>query len=220
MGMFVLGLLLFLGVHSVRIVADGWRSRTIARIGALPWKGLYSVLSIAGFVLLVWGYSVARQQPVVLWSPPAFMRHVTALAMLPVFVLFVAAYVPRNGIKARLGHPQILSVKLWALAHLLSNGTLADVMLFGAFLVWALMDFRAARERDRKAQAWEDDPFNAPTGFAPVGVTKVVATESPHPNPPPEGEGVMTAITVGIGLAVYAGFVFGLHQWLVGVRPV
>src|SRR6187402_3801105 len=116
----VLGLVIFLGVHSVRIVAEGWRQATIARIGALPWKAVYSVVSIASFVLLVWGYGQARQQ-MPLWDPPAFLRHVTALLMLPVFVLFVAAYVPRNGIKAKLKHPQVLSVKLWAAAHLLSN---------------------------------------------------------------------------------------------------
>ncbi|MES2937447.1 MAG: NnrU family protein [Pseudomonadota bacterium] len=188
----VLGLVLFLGVHSVRVVADGWRTATIARIGALPWKGVYAVLSILGFVLLAWGYGQARQQPVVLWNPPAAMRHATALLMLPVFMLFVAAYVPRNGFKARLGHPQVLSVKLWALAHLLSNGMLADVVLFGAFLVWAVVDFRAARRRP-----------------------------SPQPSPQ-GGEGgtaTGTVICVVAGLVIYVVFALWLHGPLIGVRP-
>ena len=189
--MLILGLVLFLGVHSTRIVADGWRGATIARIGALPWKGLYTVVSIAGFVLLVWGYGLARQQPVLLWSPPRGMNHLAALLMVFSFILLVATYVPRNAIKARLHHPMVLSVKLWALAHLLSNGNLADVVLFGAFLLWAVLSFRAARARDRAA-----------------GTVY------------PAGTAGGTAITVAVGLAAWAGFAFWGHAVLIGVRPL
>jgi len=189
--MLILGLVLFLGVHSTRIVADGWRGATIARIGALPWKGLYTVVSIAGFVLLVWGYGLARQQPVPLWSPPRGMNHLAALLMVFSFILLVATYVPRNAIKARLHHPMVLSVKVWALAHLLSNGNLADVVLFGAFLVWAVLSFRAARARDRAAG----------TVYA-------------------AGTALGTAITVAVGLAAWAGFAFWGHAVLIGVRPL
>ena len=192
MGLLLIGLVLFLGVHSVRIVADGWRTATIARVGERTWKAVYALLSIGGFVLLVWGYGLARQQPVVLWTPPAFMRHVTALLMLPVFVMFVAAYIPKNGVRARLHHPQVLSVKLWALAHLLSNGTLADVLLFGGFLVWSVASFRAARKRD-----------------AAMGTTY-----------PKGGEFGATTITVIAGLLVYFVFVMGVHSAITGVRPV
>ncbi|MEP6824642.1 MAG: NnrU family protein [Ramlibacter sp.] len=189
--MLILGLVLFLGVHSTRIAADGWRNATIARIGALPWKGLYTVVSIAGFVLLVWGYGLARQQPVVLWSPPRGMNHLAALLMVFAFILLVATYVPRNAIKARLHHPMVLSVKVWALAHLLSNGNLADVVLFGAFLVWAVLSFRAARARDRLAG----------TVYA-------------------AGTATGTAITVVVGLAAWAAFAFWGHAVLIGVRPL
>jgi len=189
--MLILGLVLFLGVHSTRIVADGWRGATIARIGALPWKGLYTVVSIAGFVLLVWGYGLARQQPVPLWSPPRGMNHLAALLMVFSFILLVATYVPRNAIKARLHHPMVLSVKVWALAHLLSNGNLADVVLFGAFLVWAVLSFRAARARDRAA-----------------GTVY------------PAGTAGGTAVTVAVGLAAWAGFAFWGHAVLIGVRPL
>jgi uncharacterized membrane protein len=215
----VLGLLLFLGVHSTRIVADGWRTATIARIGAMPWKAIYAVLSIAGFALLAWGYGLARQQPVVLWSPPAFTRHVTALLMLPVFVMFVAAYVPGNGIKAKLKHPQILSVKLWAVAHLLSNGTLADVVLFGSLLVWAVLDFKASKQRERTAQQAVEDPWNAKTGFYSLEGEKVKGGPAPLGTAPGNGGVKGTVICVVTGLVIYAAFVMGLHQWLIGVRP-
>ena len=206
MGMLLLGLVLFVGVHSVRIVSDGWRSASIARIGALPWKALYSLASIAGVALIVYGYGLARQQPVVLWTPPPAMRHATALLMVPVFMLFVAAYVPGNWFKAKLRHPQVLSVKLWALAHLLSNGTLADVLLFGGLLVWAVLSFKAARERDRVAAGSPHDPLSAASA----------ASASLQPTAGLAG----TVVCVVLGLVILAAFVMGLHAWLFGVRPV
>jgi uncharacterized membrane protein len=190
MTMLVLGLVLFLGVHSTRVFADGWRTATIARIGEKPWKAVYSVLSIAAFVLLVWGYMRARQNPVLLWTPPAGMRHVAALLMVPAFMLFVAAYVPRNWFKAKLHHPQMLSVKVWAVAHLLANGMLIDLLLFGGFLVWAVLGYTAARRRDRAAD----------TVYAPA------TTQG-------------TAIAVVAGLVAYVVFAFWLHGWLFGVKP-
>lgn len=187
----ILGLILFLGPHSVRIVAEGWRSQTIARIGAQPWKGIYSLISVAGFALLVWGYGQARLDPVFLWAPPLPMRHIAGLLMLVAMIMLVATYVPNNAIKAKLRHPMILSVKVWAFAHLLSNGNLADVVLFGAFLLWAVLDFRSARQRDRAA------------GVAPL--TSNMAG---------------TMLTIVIGGAVWAAFTFKLHQWLIGVSPM
>ena len=184
------GLLLFLGVHSTRVFADDWRNRTRARVGAGPFKGVYSVVSLAGFVLLVWGYGVARQQPVVLWNPPTGMRHLAALLTLLSFVLLAAAYVPGNQIKARLHHPMVLGVKVWALAHLLANGTLADVILFGGFLVWAIVLFAASRRRDRRER----------TVYAP-------------------GTSGATGITVVVGVLAWAAFAFWLHRVLIGVAP-
>jgi uncharacterized membrane protein len=191
MAMLVLGLVLFLGVHATRIVAEGWRARMVGRLGENGWKGLYSVLSIIGLVLIVWGYGLARQSPVVLWQPPRGMNHLAALLMVVSFVLLAATYVPRNAIKARLHHPMVLSVKVWALAHLLANGTLADVVLFGAFLVWAVFSFRAARQRDRAA-----------------GTTY------------PPGRPAGTAATLFAGLLLWAVFAFWAHAWLIGVRPL
>ena len=190
MSLLILGLVVFLGVHSVRIVADGRRTQFIAQRGEGAWKGLYSVLSLAGFALLVWGYGLARQQPVVLWVPLLGMRHAASLLTLVAFVLLAATYVPRNGIKAKLHHPMVLAVKVWALGHLLANGNLADVLLFGGFLVWAALSFKAARGRDRAA-----------------GTTY------------PAGTAAGTAITVVVGLLAWAGFAFWAHGVLIGVRP-
>ncbi|MGC1175930.1 NnrU family protein [Polaromonas sp.] len=191
MTMLILGLVLFLGVHSIRIVADDWRSAMIGRMGELPWKAVYALLSIAGFVLIVWGFGLARQQPVQLWMPPRGMRHLAALLTLVSFILIAAAYVPRNAIKARLHHPMVLGVKVWALAHLLANGNLAHVVLFGAFLVWAVLSFRAARARDRAAGT-----------VYPAGSTA----------------GTLGAVVAGV--AFWAVFAFWAHGYLIGIRPI
>ena len=187
----VFGLVIFLGVHSVRIVADDWRTRMRERLGEGAWKGLYSLLSLAGLALVVWGFGVAREQPVVLWMPPTGMRHLAGLLTLLSFVLFAAAYVPGNGIKARLHHPMAAGVKVWALAHLLSNGMLVHQILFGAFLLWAVASFAAARRRDRIAG----------TVYAP-------------------GQTLPTVITVLLGAAAWAAVAFWLHGMLIGIRPL
>ena len=186
----VFGLILFLGVHSVRIVAENWRTQAISKLGEKAWKGGYSLISLVGFALLVWGFSLARETPVSLWVPPMGMRHAASLLTLFAFVLLLATYVPGNSIKARLHHPMLLSVKLWALAHLLSNGNLAHVLLFGGFLLWAVLCFRAARQRDRAG--------------------KIVY---------PAGKLTATLLTVVLGLAAWAGFAFWGHGYLIGIRP-
>ncbi|WP_163559688.1 NnrU family protein [Halomonas sp. NO4] len=147
----ILGLVIFLGAHSVRIVADDWRQAQIAKLGELRWKALYSMLSIFGLAIAIWGYGQMRLDPVWVWQPPVALRHLVALLMIPAFILLVAAYVPGNALKAKLGHPMILAVKVWAFAHLLANGRLGDIVFFGAFLLWAVFDFRAARRRPRDA---------------------------------------------------------------------
>ena len=186
----IAGLAIFLGVHSLRIFAEDWRTQRVARMGANAWKGVYSLISFVGFALLVYGYELARQAPVDLWMPPLWTRHVTALLTLPVFILLAAAYVPGTSIKAALKHPMTLSVMLWAAAHLLSNGRLADVLLFGGFLLWSAFAFRAARARDR-AQGLV---------YKATGYSRDV-------------------IAVVIGLAAWFVFAFYLHGLLIGVRP-
>jgi uncharacterized membrane protein len=190
MTLLILGLVIFLGAHSTRIFAEGWRGAQLARLGEKGWKGLYSVASLVGFVLLVWGYGVARQDPVPLWTPSIGMRHIASLLTLVSFIFLAAAYVPRNAIKARLGHPMTLGVKVWALGHLLANHTLADLLLFGGFLVWSVLCFRAARARDRAA-----------------GTVR------------PAGTAAGTALTVVVGVGAWVAFALWLHGPLIGVRP-
>lgn len=190
MTLLFVGLIVFLGAHSVRIFAEDWRGRQLAQVGERKWKAGYSVVSIAGFILVCWGYAVAREAPVDLWNPPAWTSHVAALLTLVAFVLLAAAKVPGTRIKAAVGHPMVLGVKVWAFAHLIANGRLADVVLFGAFLVWAAFDYRAARGRDRVAGT-----------IYPAGAIS------------------RDAVAVVIGLVVWAAFALYLHAWLIGVRP-
>ena len=148
MQLLILGLAIFLGVHSIRIFAEGWRNARRAAMGELAWKGAYSLVSLIGLVLIVKGYGEARLSPTLLWVSPRWTAHLAALLTLLSFVLLTAAYVPGNAIKRRLQHPMVLGVKVWALAHLIANGTLADLVLFGSFLVWAILCFRSARRRE------------------------------------------------------------------------
>lgn len=142
----IVGLVLFLGVHSVSIVAPMARDRWAGALGENGWKGLYSVLSLAGLVLIAMGYGAAREAPVILYTPPAGLRHLAALLMLPVFILLLAAYLPGR-IQRAARHPMLAAVKFWALAHLLANGSLADVLLFGGFLAWAVVDRISVKRR-------------------------------------------------------------------------
>lgn len=190
MTLLILGLVLFLGAHSVRIVADDWRTAQIARIGEAKWKGLYALLSLAGLVLIVWGFGQARLDPIVVWSPPAWTRHAASLLVLPAFVLIVAGNLRGTRMKAAVGHPMVLGTKIWALAHLLANGTLADIVLFGSFLVWAIVDYASSRRRDR-----------------------VAGTVYPL------GSWSRDALAVVIGIVAWVVFGFWLHGPLIGVRP-
>ncbi|MEY2620647.1 MAG: hypothetical protein RIT26_467 [Pseudomonadota bacterium] len=145
----VLGLLIFLGIHAIRVWGPNLRSRLISSWGPWRFKAIYSLISLAGLWCLVTGYAEAKSLPDEWWSPPFFLRHLTLLLMWPAMVLLVAAYVPGNGIRAILRHPMTLSVKVWALAHLLSNAHSADILLFGSMLVWAILVYRNARREDR-----------------------------------------------------------------------
>ncbi len=190
MTLLILGLLLFLGLHSLRIVADGWRNAQLARLGEPRWKGIYSLLALLGLGLIIGGYALARQQPQTLWTPPMGMRHASGLLMLFSLILLAAANVPRNHIKTLVHHPMLLGTQCWAVAHLLSNGNVADVLLFGSFLIWSLADLRAALRRDRAA-----------------GVSY-------------QGGSVRgTVAAIGAGVALWLLLAFWLHGVLFGVRP-
>jgi uncharacterized membrane protein len=185
--MLLVGLVIFMAVHSVSIVAPAWRDRTAARLGEWPWKALYGALSLAGFLLIVYGYGAARLEPTVLYLPPPWLRHVAFALLLAVFPLMLATYLPGR-IKSTVKNPTLMAVKVWALAHLLVNGTLADVALFGAFLAWAVADVISVRRRAQRplpglpASKWND------------------------------------ALAIAGGLVLYAVFALWLHPLLIGVQ--
>lgn len=190
MSLLIVGLVLFLGVHSIAIVSPGLRGRAVQGMGEGAWKGLYALVSAAGFVLICYGFGLARQTPVMLYSPPLWLRHVALLVMLPVFPLLIAAYLPGR-IKTAAKHPMLAAVKFWALAHLLANGSLADVLLFGGFLLWAVMDRISLKRR----------PVQAVLRTAPPGPWN-------------------DAIAVVLGLGIYALLIGWAHVRLFGVSPL
>ena len=186
----ITGLLLFLTPHSVRIFADNWRTRQIGKHGKNLWQGIYSIISIIGFFLIVHGYAETRLNPTVIWLPPEWLKQLAAILLIPTFVLLLAAYVPGTRIKSASGHPMAASIKLWGLAHLLANGNLGDIVLFGAFMLWAIFDYRASRQRDKKAGV----------RYPSSGISRDIV------------------VTV-VGLIAWVVFAFYLHEWLIGVKP-
>lgn len=190
MALLVIGLVIFLGTHAINLLAPAARTAAVARLGEGGWKGVFSLLSLAGFVLVCIGYGEARAAPITLWTAPAWGYWVTAALMLPAMILLVAGNLPGSRIKQRVGHPMLLSVKVWAAAHLLVNGGVHDLLLFGGFLAWAVPDFIRLRRRDRASGT-------------------VYATRGPGRD----------AMVIGLGVLVYLLFAGGLHRWLVGVAP-
>ena len=183
------GLVIFFGVHSVAIVAPSWRDQMAARLGDAAWKAAYSLVSIVGFVLLVRGYAAARLDPVLLYEPPHWLRHIAAILMVPVFPLLLSAYLPGR-IKAAAQHPMLAAIKLWATAHLLANGMLGDVLVFGGFLAWAVVDRISLKRRlPRAAPALPEGRYN-------------------------------DLIAVVLGFALYVWFIAWAHARLFGVQPM
>ena len=190
MSLLIIGLIIFLGSHSCRIFAEPWRNHMIDRLGEVKWKGLYTIISLIGFILVVVGYGQARQAPIVLWQPATYLIHIAILLNLVAFIFLAGSSPNNNAIRLKLKHPMILGVKVWALAHLLANGTLVDLILFGSFLLWAVLDFRSARKR----------PIHMPE-------KAVISTKA-------------TITVVVTGIVLWAAFIFGLHQYLIGVSPL
>jgi len=188
----IAGLIVFLGTHALRVMAPDWRERTMARLGLMIWRTLVSIGSLAGLVLICWGFTQARLTTRVLWTPPFWMRHVTALLVLIAFVLLASFFVPRNGIKVQLRYPVTLSVAVWAFAHLLANGRMVDMVLFGAFLIWAVWELVVLRQQNRRAT----------------------------PDAMPPGTVLGTGLAVVTGIIGWALFVFWLHVRLIGFAPL
>lgn len=187
MNMLITGLIIFFAVHSISIVNDGWRNRMVTTLGEVPWKGLYGLISVAGFLLIVWGYGEARQHdPMILYTPAPWLRQLAVVLLIPVFPLLFASYLPGR-IQAASKHPMLVATKLWALAHLLANGALIDVLLFGGFLAWAVADRISLKRRQ------------------------------PHAVPQIPASPLNDIAAVVLGLLVYGAFLLWLHGWLIGV---
>lgn len=181
----IIGMIVFFGTHSVSIFARPFRNKQFSERPQL-WKIGYSILSLIGLYLIVTGYGAARLEPVVIYQPPMWLRHLVMLLMIPVFPLVVASKLPCR-IRKATKHPLLVATKLWALAHLLVNGMLADIVLFGGFLAWAVIDRIAIK---RRAETTE---------------------------PAKVGSVVWDIAAVVIGLALYGLFVAWAHKYLIGV---
>jgi uncharacterized membrane protein len=190
MTILIIGLLMFLGVHSSRIFAETARQKFIAQKGENAWNGIYTLVSFVGLALIVWGYGLARQEPTILWNPPKASRHIAALLTLIAFILIASPYFKQSWMRVRFHHPMLLGVKVWALSHLLANGSVADILLFGGFLAWAVLCFITSKKRDRELK----------TQF-------------------PEAKTTSTIGAIAAGFITWALFAFWLHGVLIGLKP-
>ncbi|MGF6158455.1 putative membrane protein [Ensifer sp. KUDG1] len=192
MAILVLGIILFLGLHLIRVVAPGFRAGVIESRGKGTWMGIYAILSLIGLCLIIYGFGQARSETGMLYDPPVFMRHIALLLMLFAFIFLAAGFLPAGRIAVAVKHPQVLSIKIWALAHLLANGETSSVLLFGSFLAWAVILRISLKRRER-------------AGERVLPVFKSASND---------------VLAVIIGLVAYVLFVWKLHEWLIGVAPV
>ena len=191
MTLMIIGLLIFFGTHSLNIFAPDWREKQLQQRGTIPFKVVYALVSIGGLWLAIVGYGEMRMTAVPLWNPPVGLRHLVALLMLPSFILLAAAYIPANHLKARLGHPMLMAVKIWAFAHLLVNGRLGDIIFFGAFLAWAVVLYICLKKQDR-------------------------ARGTVYP----AGSMLGTVSSVIVGTVLYVVFAMYLHIYVAGVSAI
>lgn len=201
MEMMILGLILFLGGHSIGMFAPDWRMRKIEQVGRNAYRGIYATLALIGITLIVKGHDNALESLTWGWTPPVFTKHISVLLMLFALIMLVSTYVPNNHIKAKLKHPMILSVKVWALAHFIANGEGANVILFGSFLIWAILNFRFARQRDRLA-------------------LEATAKDAPIVDLPINTSFARTLTCLVLGLVIWVVMVAYLHNLLFGVYPI
>ncbi len=192
MAILVLGIIIFLGMHLVRVVAPGFRAGIIESRGKGTWMGLYTIVSLVGLCLIIYGFGQARGETGMLYNPPIFLRHIALLLMLVAFIVLAAGSLPAGRIAVALKHPQVLSIKIWALAHLLANGETPSVLLFGSFLVWAVILRISLKRRER-------------AGEKVLPVFKSARND---------------VLAVVIGLVAFVLFVWKLHELLIGVQPV
>ena len=191
MALLILGIVLFLGIHLIRVFAPGLRASLIASLGENGWRVGYSIASIVALVVLIYGFGQARDMTPI-WTPPFWMSHITILLMLFAMICLVASLLPAGHIAVRTKHPMVLSVKIWALAHLLSNGDGAAILLFAAFLAWGVIVRISLKRRDRAGEI-----TRRPFVSAKYDLYAVI-----------------------IGIVVWALIIWKLHAWIIGVSPL
>jgi len=191
MELLIAGLVLFVGGHSVNLFAHQWREKMVSKLGLMPWKGLYAIVAGIGLACLIFGYGDARAEGVFLYHPPVWTKHLAALLTLPAFILLFASQIPGNRIQVKTGHPMYLGIKLWAFAHLIANGGLQDVLLFGTFLIWGIAGFAISRRRDKAA-----------------------GTVKQYKGP------MRNVLTLVVSLGAWGAFAFWLHALAIGVAPL
>jgi uncharacterized membrane protein len=192
MTLLLLGIVIFLGMHLVRVVAPGLRASVIERQGKGAWMGIYTAISLVGLLLIIYGFGEARAVTGMLYNPPVFLKHISLLLMLLAFICLAAGFLPAGRIAVAVKHPQVLSIKIWALAHLLANGETSSVLLFGSFLAWAVILRISLKRRERAGE-------------------KVLPVFRSTSN---------DLLAVVIGAVAYGLFVWKLHEWLIGVAPI
>jgi uncharacterized membrane protein len=181
----ILGLIVFFAGH-IFVTFREARAAAIERLGLTAYRALFGLVSLAGLALIIWGYGQYRAHDwIQVWSPPAFMRHITEGLMLFAVIFFTAFFIPSH-IKANLKHPMLAGIKTWALAHLISNGDLGSILLFGSFLAWGIYARIAAKRRT--------DFVVAP---APAGWTN-------------------DAIVVVLGIVIYLALGYAFHPMVIG----
>ncbi|NLS04401.1 NnrU family protein [Rhizobium sp. P32RR-XVIII] len=192
MALLIIGIILFLGLHLVRVIAPGFRQSMIASLGENGWRIAYSVVSILSLIVLIYGFGQARQVTGMLYNPPVWMAHIAITLMLIALICLAASLLPAGHIAVRTKHPMVLSVKIWAFAHLLANGETSSVLLFGAFLAWGVI-LRISLKRRQRAGELKLRPFVS---------------------------GKFDLYAIVIGAVAWALLIWRVHEWLIGVSPL
>lgn len=169
----VIGLVIFFGLHSINIFAPQWRARSMASTGAMRWKMRFGLITLLAVASIIMGFMQTHQAPIWIWHPPYWTRHVSALFMLFAFYCAACAVIPGTKVKSLVGHPFLIAIKVWAFAHLLSNGSLADIILFGSFLVWSIAAYAVMRRRDREAGVAKPEHFGMHMDLAAFAATMI-----------------------------------------------
>ncbi|MCZ7450755.1 NnrU family protein [Agrobacterium rhizogenes] len=185
-------LVLFFLTHLLKVLAPQFRARMIAKLGEGPFKGLYSVASLITLGLVIFAFGEARQETGMLWNPPVWTSHLAVTLMLPAMICLIASLIPAGNIAVKTKHPLILSVKIWALAHLLANGETSSILLFASFLAWGVVMRISLKRRERAGE-------------------KVLR---------PFVSGRYDVVAIVGGIVLWGAFILKLHEWLIGVQPI